>query len=266
MASLIHLRSGRTVSLQCAACGSDSALAPLFSDEWLGTDVWPAARVLIAYLDEQQAALRLPSLSIVELGSGTGACGLAAAALGATRVLLTDKGALLPTLEHNIKLNSVGGSVGCRELAWSTAALPRDVLPDGADLVLMSDCLNVVYGDQHAAALASTLRCILQRRLQAEAVCCPPAPLALLSQARRGSGKAEAAFFAECERIGLATQLISTSLLPASAAASDSIGFQASHADAGEGAAIEVSLYVLKVAAVHASCLEVGIELSWHKV
>jgi hypothetical protein len=112
----------------------------------------------------------------------------------------------------------------------------------------MSDCLNVVYGDQHAVALASTLHCLLQRRLQTDAIDCPPAPLALLSQARRGSCKAEAAFFAECERIGLVTAQVSTSLLPASAVASDSVGWEAPR-EGEEDTAIEVSLYTLKVAA-----------------
>jgi hypothetical protein len=42
-------------------------------------------------------------LQVVEMGSETGACRLAASCLGATRVPLTDKSALLPTPKHNIK-------------------------------------------------------------------------------------------------------------------------------------------------------------------
>jgi hypothetical protein len=241
MATLLRLRSGIALRLECAGCGGDGALTPLFSDEWLGTAVWPAARALISYLEEQQAALRLTALSVVELGSGTGACGLAAAALGAARVTLTDKSALLPTLQHNINLNSIGDSVVCRELTWSTTALPPDVLPHGADLVLMSDCLNVVYGDQHAPALASTLRCLLERRLHWHNRC--GSPIGLLSQVRRGGGKAEAVFFAECERIGLLATLVSTCSSSSSSSSSSSEAEQ----DAVEAGEVDVSLYVLTI-------------------
>jgi hypothetical protein len=230
MATLLSLRSGLTLTLEC---GCDAAVAPLFSDEWLGTAVWPAAHALIAHLEEHHAALRLPSLSIVELGAGTGACGLAAAALGATRVLLTDKAALLPTLQHNIALNSAAGCVECSELTWSTAPLPPDQLPHGADLVLMSDCLNAVYGDHHALALAATLRCVLERALRTGG----PPPTGLMSQARRGGGRAEATFFAECERIGLEAALLSSCLLPA--------GVGGDGVDGGEGNCVQVTVHAV---------------------
>ncbi len=84
----------------------------------------------------------------------------------------------------------------------------------------MSDCLNSVYGDRHALALAATLRCLLER-----ALCNGGAnPTGLISQARRGSGEAEAIFFAECERIGLEVTLLSTVHLPASVGANDGAG------------------------------------------
>ena len=104
---------------------------------------------------------------MLELGAGTGACGLAAAALGARRVLLTDKSVLLPLLRANVAANrfdrsrDVGGGSGgcvveCAELTWRSrgderrsggdereehacegAELPA-LLPAGADLVLAS--------------------------------------------------------------------------------------------------------------------------------
>jgi hypothetical protein len=219
MTTSLRLQSGSVIKLQCAHCGNDQSIAALFSDEWLGTAVWPAARVLVDFMEKHRSLLNLPSLSIIELGSGTGVCGLAAAALGAAQVTLTDQSALLRTLAHNICLNSLGSSVACRELTWSTSCLPHDVFHDGADLVLMSDCLNSVYGDQHALALAATLHCLLKRKqqLQQPADTRPPSPLGLLSQARRGSGQAEDTFFSECARIGLTVQLVETSFEPFSA-------------------------------------------------
>lgn len=253
MTTTIRLQSGLVIKVECADCGADDCIAPLFSDEWLGTAVWPAARVLVDFLEEHRATLDLPSLSIVELGSGTGVCGLAAAGLGATRVTLTDKCALLETLAHNICLNSLGSSVECRELTWSTTPLPHDVFHDGADLVLMSDCLNSVYGDQHAVALASTLRCLLQRRLQLQhpAHATSASPMGLLSQARRGSGQAEDTFLSECARIGLVAELVATSYEPVGAVFSG--GSISSHATGLVGeqvhddSAVMVSLYTVKL-------------------
>merc|ERR1712032_1646113 len=57
-----------------------------------GVVVWDAAIVLAKYLQTVQAQLK--SRSVIELGSGTGAVGLSAAALGASPVLLTDLSAL----------------------------------------------------------------------------------------------------------------------------------------------------------------------------
>jgi hypothetical protein len=203
--------------------------------------------VLIGYLEEQQEALGLTSLTIIELGSGTGACGLAAAGLGAKRVLLTDKLALIPTLQHNISLNSFDCSVECRELTWTTQ-LQDDRQFQGADLVLMSDCLNVVYGDQHALALAATLRRLLERRLQTRP-CQSLAPAALLSQARRGSGASEAMFLAECNRLGLIASLVSTSHLPSSVVAAEcSVECRSQHsASCDDCGKVEVVLYALRM-------------------
>jgi len=179
---------------------SADEVAPLFSDEWLGSEVWPAARSLVRLLerDEWQARLR-GALSVVELGSGTGAVGLAASVLGAPRVLLTDLPTLLPTLQHNCSANRLAGTVECAALPWVSRAseLPLELAPAGSDLILGSDLLNPVYGDEHAERLAATVAALLAR--------CPPArqPVALLAQVKRGKGVAERQFFAACRRFGL---------------------------------------------------------------
>lgn len=152
---------------------TSSSMAPIFSDTWLGTELWPAARALVALLEERRTALA-SAAQVLELGAGTGACGLAAAALGARRVLLTDKPVLLPLMRANVAANrfdSGGGCVvECAELTWRSRADERrsagdehaehdeehdvehasegaelpTLLPAGADLVLASDCLNPV--------------------------------------------------------------------------------------------------------------------------
>ena len=208
--------AGRALVLTSA----DESFAPLFSDEWLGTELWPAAMVLTAHLERQCEALDLARSSVVELGAGTGACGLAAALLGSRDVLLTDKASLLPALERNAHANGVcPASVRCATLDWhrvATAGL-EDALPRGADLVLMSDCLNPVYGPDHASGLARTLRAILSRRIESRAACAPETasahasePFGLLAQTRRGRCEAEATFFAECEQCGVRATLVET--------------------------------------------------------
>ena len=190
---------------------TSSSMAPIFSDTWLGTELWPAARALVALLEEQRSMLAAAT-QVLELGAGTGACGLAAAALGARRVLLTDKPVLLPVMRANVAANRFDGClVECAELTWRCPGdeseehgtegtdLPGR-LPAGADLVLASDCLNPVYGDGHADALAATIGCALSlaaaarlgSALDSSALQWSSAPTegvvpeALLAQTRRG--------------------------------------------------------------------------------
>jgi hypothetical protein len=193
------------------ATADDGSMEPLFSDVWLGTELWPAARVLIAYLEGEPAVVE--GRGVLELGAGTGACGLAAAVLGARRVVLTDKPSLLPTLQHNVDANLRAinaADVACEPLEWSAAVVMDGPIGD-ADVVLMSECLNPVYGDQHASALAATLHTVL-RRAAASRPADAPAPLGLLSQTRRGEGVAESVFFEECARFGLVATLVTEAL------------------------------------------------------
>jgi methylase of polypeptide subunit release factors len=62
--------------------------------------------------------------SILELGSGTGLVGLAAAAIWKCHVTLTDLPEIVPNLEGNARRNedvlkARGGSVNIQELDWS---------------------------------------------------------------------------------------------------------------------------------------------------
>ena len=86
--------------------------------------VWDAAIVLSKYLETIRDQVR--DKSVLELGSGTGAVGICAAALGAkqvchdvkiafifnvnhslkSKVLLTDQDNLVEFLDHNISLNA----------------------------------------------------------------------------------------------------------------------------------------------------------------
>jgi hypothetical protein len=183
---------------------ADDGLAPLFSEEFLAGELWPAAKALVSVLERRQWRRRLQlSSRVVDLGAGTGACGLAAAALGAQRVLCTDTAAVLPALTEIVLRNrSVLGraSVSCDALDWSE---PVRASVGGADVVLASDCLNSVYG-QMAPCLAGTIAELL-RRAPAHAIA--PPPVSLVAQTQRTTAETDE-FLKHCQREGLvATEL-----------------------------------------------------------
>ncbi|CAN0068439.1 unnamed protein product, partial [Laminaria digitata] len=76
---------------------------------------------------------------VLDLGTGTGIAGLAAAQCGARKVIMTDHPALGPLVQSNVERNEgVSGSrVTFTPLSWKVES-PDD---DPFDLVLASDCL-----------------------------------------------------------------------------------------------------------------------------
>lgn len=78
---------------------------------------------------------------VLELGAGTGACGLAAAALGAAHVTLTDLPRLLPLLQQNVAVNpQLASRVVVATLIWGDDEAVTALHPP-VDVVLASDCL-----------------------------------------------------------------------------------------------------------------------------
>lgn len=85
--------------------------------------------------------------TIVELGSGTGFAGLAAALVaGSCRVVLTDRPAVVRRLQAAIQRNAQlleahGAHADAAPLSWGDADAAAACCPDGCDLVLVADCL-----------------------------------------------------------------------------------------------------------------------------
>lgn len=194
-------------SLQLATTLSEPAA--LFSDEWLASEVWPAAVHLAeALVEHERLALVLRGARrVVELGSGTGAGGLAAWAAGAKKVLLTDVPASAELLCHNVELAQATGAVDVATLNWRCSWAEDKELACDADVVLAADCLNPVYGPAHAEALAATIEALLSRAAASDPAWGPDPranpPCCILAQGRRGEQQAEAAFFAACRKRSL---------------------------------------------------------------
>lgn len=162
---------------------------PLLQGELL----WGSGLVLAAHL---------PGLGLVEgrrvleLGSGLGLGGLAAAALGAAEVVLTDRpGPVLDALRRNVRSNAAASArfaaASAEALDWSAgvcSATDADTCSSGAfDVALGAD---VLYD---AAAPAALLRA-LRRRLRRGGV------FACVDPGRDGG--ARALLRAEMERLG----------------------------------------------------------------
>ena len=127
----------------------------------VGSILWEGCHVLCRFLESRPELVR--DRRVLELGSGVGLAGLAAACLGATRVLVSEAPALLPLLEANMERNRPGPGERCAasELVWGdegwaafqmAMALAQPVEPVEFDIVIAAD---VVY--RGALALVSTL-------------------------------------------------------------------------------------------------------------
>lgn len=137
---------------------------PSLTADNLGHKTWLASYLLVRRLSSLKHLL-LPaqdhpppaSPRVLELGSGTGLLGIAAAALfPEAQVHLTDLEAIVPNLEANVKTNKVlftksrAPSVGV--LDWSATRIDEPGVP--YDLILASDPL---YSPLHPAWLVDTI-------------------------------------------------------------------------------------------------------------
>ena len=156
------LSTGETLSLQTL-------------DDVIGGRVWEAASTLCRWLESEQSALR--NTNVLELGSGTGVCGLYAASLGCRSVVLTDGGPpeVLELLEGNIMRNrlrvtkAAGGPVEIRskELRWGEEV--EEEAMKGIRWVIGSD---LTYDDDLHEALCTTLHRLLTIAPDARIVLC----------------------------------------------------------------------------------------------
>jgi hypothetical protein len=110
-----------------------------------GTMVWPAAHIMVKYLERMHQSTGLRGMRVLDIGSGTGIAGLVAAMLGAN-VVLTDQQQLIPLLELNtldaVKSGVVGEHlVTVKRYDWGANASELFAESMPFDLLLVSDCV-----------------------------------------------------------------------------------------------------------------------------
>ena len=129
-----------------------------------GMYLWPSATLLTRFLLEAPPCL-ISGKRVIELGAGTGLCGIAAAGMCApASVVLTDvPGPVLANLRENVSANAASAAVAPAPMAvaalpWGN--VPKEVLASPElwvfDVVLAADCLYAEsrIGDFFAAVAA----------------------------------------------------------------------------------------------------------------
>ncbi|KAH6687897.1 putative methyltransferase-domain-containing protein [Plectosphaerella plurivora] len=143
---------------------------PLVGDS-VGLKTWGSSYVLAQYLPRLgptslfrlfDESLGEPRPTVLELGSGTGLLGLAAAALWKVPVILSDLPEIMSNLHHNVEVNrdviqALGGSLDSGALTWGGSSedeVDQELFakPNQFKVVLAAD---VLYDDVQPGLLAS---------------------------------------------------------------------------------------------------------------
>lgn len=146
--------AGKTLSVFELDDVTDSVTGRALTGSW----IWDSALILAEWMANQaQLDFTFQGKTAIELGAGAGLPGLAAALLGAKRVVLTDIETLLPGLVRNVEANGFGDRVEVRELVWGADESEESGLSELGefDLVLMSD---VFFDTEEMAGLARTVK------------------------------------------------------------------------------------------------------------
>mmetsp|Transcript_17733 Transcript_17733/g.34956 ORF Transcript_17733/g.34956 Transcript_17733/m.34956 type:complete len:316 (+) Transcript_17733:173-1120(+) len=137
-------------------------------EKFVSRVVWPSAEELSRHFALHPEIVA--SKNILELGSGTGLCGISMACLGATSVVLTDYNeASVELLQENIDLNSVGDICSTSRLVWgdeqSCAAILQGLELSHFDLVVGTD---VVYEPECIEPLLQSARAFMNKNPQSK--------------------------------------------------------------------------------------------------
>ena len=139
-----------------------------------GGHTWHAAPVLSSYLQTHSSLIE--GRDVIELGCGTGVCGIVACKLGARRVLVTDYFPVVVTnAAYNLHLNGCDLVASIRDLDWQAVEDDeRWPIADKFDVVLASDC---VYEERHGRLLPLVAGRLLKGTQRCLFLAISPAPV-----------------------------------------------------------------------------------------
>ncbi|GAP84315.1 putative rapid response to glucose protein [Rosellinia necatrix] len=159
---------------------------PPITGDSLGHKTWGSSFLMAQLLDsfafEYLAHLLTPggreSLSVLELGSGTGLLGIAAAAMWQAEVVLSDLPDIMPNLVYNIEQNRdtvehLGGKVHSGILTWGSKIGndTRFSCENNFDIILAADG---IYDDEHPILLSSAIHTQLRDNPNSRAIVMAP--------------------------------------------------------------------------------------------
>lgn len=130
---------------------------PALTADNLGLKTWAASYLLAKRLCTLKPFVE--PLTVLELGSGTGLVGIAAACAWSTRVLLTDLPDVEPNLARNIAVNKdtidrMGGIAVSEALNWADTSRPK-IHEERPSVILAADPL---YSPEHPKLLVDAIQ------------------------------------------------------------------------------------------------------------
>jgi predicted nicotinamide N-methyase len=177
---------------------------PALAAENLRLTTWGSSFILAARLhrfalDWNSLSDNPGTISVLELGAGTGLVGLSAAAIWNTNVVLSDLAPIVPALAANICTNrktlcALGGSAFCGTLDWANPdkLVLHSIDAEGQEHTLQAEtnkatvilAADTIYSEEHPGMLSGTILRWLKHGPDARAIIAYPMRVAYLDEIR----------------------------------------------------------------------------------